>query len=103
VFFPFTNYKKFSFNTGSNNVVLYTSTARSMLVWEPLSTHDAGVWWDNGASPVQYLTRTVESVSGSSANGVTFGSMIVPSGAIIRGSGVGGNIIAGTLHVFEMP
>ena len=94
--FPFTNYKTVSVNSTSNNFTIYTATAKCMLVFEPASDHNGAIFFDAGTN--QHLISRVATGSAS-----TSGSIIIPSGAQLDGSGAGGTRVHGILHIFELP
>ncbi len=100
MFFPFTNLKTVSIDSGSNDFVLYVATARSMLVFAPNEDHNGLIRYDAGGSNSHYISRED---AGGASNQVMMGAVIVPNGGVIRASGVGGLRVDGTLYIFELP
>ena len=98
MFFPFTNYKRIRADASGGTPALYTATAVSLVVFQPDSSgHDGGLFYD--ASPDQYFSWP--EIDGTTKQ--LQGSIIIPSGGVIRGDGSGSGDVNGYLHIFELP
>ena len=113
MFFPFTNYKKIDVSVG-NQTDIYTTTAKSMIIWQPLEQFGIAQ---------SYIVQTEdEIIGGLFSNIIIFQGVSGPSGlgeldpsselttiiidagrviTLVRGGGGGPS--AGTLYVFELP
>jgi len=104
MFFPFTNYKKVSFDVDDSVSVLYTTTAKSIIAVE-FDDITTGVD-DAGVSVFNYSNMNLELILFHTVGGVnTTEYAVVESGLQIkRSSATSSNTrILGTLHIFELP
>lgn len=104
MFFPFTNYKKDRIDFSGSTTVFYTTTATSMLVFQPDTNgnHDGTVLIR--VSPGKDLAISQPVVTDSGVQLVTMmGAMIVQAGVGIEAQATGGTEVHGTLHIFELP
>lgn len=105
MFFPFTNYKTVAVDISNSVTVLYTTTARSMIVFEYksfLAGNDGGISVFNYGSPASELFLFHrDPVTGFEPNSTN----IVPAGLEVKRSAktVSTTRITGTLHIFELP
>ena len=124
MFFPFKNYKKVDVNWTGSPALLYTTTSKSMIAFEPkegtntstqahyiyadevFTNYDPVVWARWGGNHAPALNPPIKARDGEAndGQGTVSNYIVIPSGTEIKAAQtVGGLTIVGTLHIFELP